>query len=284
MPSNLEFIASIQQIRNPLLDLFFKGLNFFDTGSFFFLLIPAIWFGFSWRAGIRLFTIILLQTFTIQSLKDFFAIPRPFIEIPSLGVIQVSGYSLPSGGAASAFLFSALFITYSKSKYKWPLALSFFLLLSFSRLYLGVHYLQDVLLGWVIGFFFSFVFIFVFPLIEKLLEKASLPLLFTLSQVIPLTLTLLHPSPFILNLNTIALGLGIGTFLTCYFKLSLSTPKTNKTRFYRAMIGTTSSFTLYLGALGLQNTPLSKDVIQILLGISIPISGSILCKYLKQKN
>ena len=95
-------------------------------------------------------------------LKIFFHRARPDI---FLRAISEDSYSLPSGHATTAaFVFGYLgylfFLRFS-SKKKRALILFLVLVIVFlidlSRMYLGVHYLSDVLAGNAIGFFFLFI-------------------------------------------------------------------------------------------------------------------------------
>lgn len=89
-------------------------------------------------------------------LKILFQRPRPF----GAAVLE-KDFSFPSGHADIAVVFygylAYMIIGSVKSKYKIPLILAALLvigLIGFSRLYLGVHYLSDVLAGYLIGSLF----------------------------------------------------------------------------------------------------------------------------------
>ncbi len=83
-------------------------------------------------------------------LKHLLARPRPFVTYPDLvPLVQVGGYSCPSGHTLASFTAaSAIFVFFRK-----PGAAAFVLatLISFTRLYVAVHYPTDVLLGAVLG-------------------------------------------------------------------------------------------------------------------------------------
>ena len=89
-------------------------------------------------------------------LKNIFQRPRP--EFPQAFTIE-SGFSFPSGHAMISFVFygAITFLIFSSLKTKWNkvLAACIFLLLTtfigISRLYIGVHYLTDVVAGWAAG-------------------------------------------------------------------------------------------------------------------------------------
>lgn len=269
----IELIHLLQQLRSPLLDLFFIGLNFFDTGAFFFLLIPAVWFGKSWKAGMRLFAILLLSSFAIGLLKNLFSFPRPFHIIPQLAVIKVSGCGFPSGGATNAMLLSCLLLTYGKIRFKWVIALLFFFFVSLSRIYLGVHFPTDVLGGWVLGFLLWLIFIFAFPHIERWLKKCSLLVLLLLSQIIPICLLLLNPS--MRNIASIAMGISLSLFI-----IKPPSGKNLQKSLLQGTIGGCVSFLFYLGTTYTlhPSTSVEKFSISFGIGLGVGLLGSYICK------
>ncbi|MES2198855.1 MAG: phosphatase PAP2 family protein, partial [Chlamydiota bacterium] len=257
----------------PLMDLFFIGLNFFDTGAFFFLLIPSIWFGKSWKAGLKLFAILLLSTFAVEQLKTLFALPRPFHLFPNLAVIKVAGYGFPSGGATNAMLLSCLLVTYGKIRFKWTIAILFLFFVSLSRIYLGVHFLTDVLGGWALGILLWTLFILASSPLEKWLKNRSLLLLLLLSQAIPIFLFLSHPP--IRNTCSIAMGISLSLFF-----ITPPTPKTLKRSLLQGVLGAALSFLFYLGTQHLfhPSHPLSKFGVSFGIGLGVGILGAYLCK------
>jgi len=85
-------------------------------------------------------------------LKFIIARPRP-LGISMNFLFNLADYSFPSAHAAVAF--AALPIlnkTYPRLKWLWILSASF---VAFSRSYIGVHYLSDVVAGALIGYFVS---------------------------------------------------------------------------------------------------------------------------------
>jgi membrane-associated phospholipid phosphatase len=89
-------------------------------------------------------------------LKQIFLRPRPVF--PQAFLVD-SGYSFPSGHTMISLVFYGavaflVLLTLKKRWNKFFVVLGFILisaLIGFSRLYLGVHYLTDVLAGWAAG-------------------------------------------------------------------------------------------------------------------------------------
>ena len=101
--------------------------------------------------------------------------PRPL----NLMIIKETGFSFPSGHTMMSFAFFGLLIWITAMLIKnKPLKISLIsifsvlvLMISFSRIYLGVHYLTDILAGW----FVTLTIILVFAIIyySKLFRKGE---------------------------------------------------------------------------------------------------------------
>lgn len=80
-------------------------------------------------------------------LKPLIGRERP--EVSSSLVIDSIGYSFPSGHATVAFAAATTLTMINRRNAYWAYPLA--AVISFSRLYLGVHYPLDVLLGALLG-------------------------------------------------------------------------------------------------------------------------------------
>ncbi len=235
----LELIRWLHEFRNPWLDGFFEYLNYFDRAEFFFVLIPAIWIGYHWKSGLRIFYILMLSSIVNGVLKNFFMEPRPFHIDPSLGIIEVSGYGFPSGAAQTVILLSGILLNSYRNKWTWILCINYVFWISLSRVYLGVHLPTDILGGWIVGALLWALYTYVRPPLEKWLEKLSLPRLFFISIIAPLFIAGLS-----LRWCIIAITLGIGLCLSKHLKILLSFPKDQKELMTRAVIGVLVTFFL----------------------------------------
>jgi hypothetical protein len=112
-----------------------------------FLLAPrlgrqlGIWFGIS----------VAINT----ALKLGFNLPRPFNLEPGIATDAAKatggGPGLPSGHAQSAAYFWGFLALHARRPVVWIVCVLVALLVAFSRLYLGVHFLDDVLVGLALG-------------------------------------------------------------------------------------------------------------------------------------
>ncbi len=282
----LEFINYIQLFRNPLFDYFFKFLDFFDRQEFFFILIPIIWLGKGWKTGLRLFYILFFSSFINQVLKEFFLSPRPFHIDVNVGIIQVGGLGFPSGAAQTVILLSGLLLISWKTPWKWVLASTYTLFVSFSRVYLGIHFPSDILGGWLIGFCLLAIFVYVLPPIERQLERLNSLSLFLLSQAIPMLVLTCQHSILILSISSIAMGMGLGLFIIHSYHLLLILPKTRKEFILRGLVGVLGTFAYYSMTLLL---PTSNSIFYLfpkflLLGLWVSLGSQLVCREIFRNN
>lgn len=151
----------IQNDRGRFGDYFFEAItHLFDTKLF--LIMSVILFILLWGAkrkkDLLLSAAVLVGGSVIgQIMKFAFAKERPAVE--GFDMLDVAGYSFPSGHALKATLFMLLLIYLYKDEIeniKWKrffiiVCWVILILISFSRLYLGVHWIGDVLGGFLFG-------------------------------------------------------------------------------------------------------------------------------------
>lgn len=277
----LDFIHFIHQFRNPVFDAFFKFLNFFDTQEFFFVLIPIIWLWYGWKAGLRVCYMLLLSGMINHFLKEFFGFPRPFHIDPSVGLIYVRGLGFPSGAAQTVILLSGLLILSGRATWKWMLALTYITFISFSRVYLGVHFPSDILGGYLVGFSLLAIYVYVRPPVEKQLERLKPLTLFALSQVIPLLFILGAGANIMLRTCNVMMGIGIGLFVISSYHLYLPLPKTTKEYLLRALVGVGGTFICYTL---MRLLPIADPQFYIFLrflgvGLWVSLGSSLICTY-----
>lgn len=277
--AELQIIQCIQQIRNPVFDAFFKFLDHFDRPEFFFALIPALWLGQGWKTGLRIFYILFLSSLANHTLKEIFISPRPFYIDSNLGLIHVGGYGFPSGAAQTVMLLSGILLTYWKNPWKWCIAFSYILFISFSRVYLGVHFPTDILGGWIVGIALWVLYVYVRPPIERQLEKLSSPYLFLLSQLIPLLL-LFWQNYSATSVCAMGMGMGVGLLINHACGWCLPSSSTKKESVLRAFIGIAGTFFCYsfITNLPIPHIPLAIFFQFFVLGLWVATGGLLLCR------
>ncbi|MHA1989632.1 MAG: phosphatase PAP2 family protein [Candidatus Hodarchaeales archaeon] len=188
-----EIIVLLQSF-SPLLDIPFLIITLLGDEILFIALIAGIYWSYSKRTGINLFFLMGLMGILNVFLKGLFGIPRPFQTYPNeiTNISGASGYSFPSGHSMGSTTFFGYVATlYRSNLFIVGLSVIFIMLVSLSRVYLGVHYPSDIITGIVIGLAVIFVFIRLSPSIERFVTKQSDFMLTTLVLLVSLGLMLI---------------------------------------------------------------------------------------------
>lgn len=120
--------------------------------EFFLLVMPAVYWCVDAPLGLRVATLLISSNSLNEVLKLAFHLPRPIWVDERVRALSVeTSYGLPSGHAQTAVAVWGGLATHMKQRWAWGIALLVVLLISLSRLYLGMHFLGDVVAGWVLG-------------------------------------------------------------------------------------------------------------------------------------
>ena len=209
----IKFIHFLQSFSNPFLDSFFTFLNYFDTFIFYFLLLPFIWVGYKRKWGIRLYFLIIISTLAGQYLKNIFSQPRPFFLDPSVCKLVVKGYGFPSGAAIACVMIGVILIYTWKNTASWILGLNYIFWISLSRIYLGVHFLTDIIGGWFLGLIFVYIFFKYFLSIERFIKSIPVNSAYLLSQLLGVILFFISDDILGIYFSSSAMSIGAGLYL-----------------------------------------------------------------------
>ena len=150
------FLIFIQEnIRNPVLDPVMKVITTLGNGGIIWILLTILLLAFKRTRRIGLMSACaLICSLLINNilLKNLAARVRPYNAIEGLIplVNKPTEFSFPSGHAGSSFASGGVLYRRLPRKYGIPI-LILAILISFSRLYVGVHYPTDVLAGVLTG-------------------------------------------------------------------------------------------------------------------------------------
>ena len=144
----------IVEHRVGALDPVFEGLSLVGSFGLVWLALAVVLAGFSWRRPwllLRVAVAILLAEMVSGALKAGLERDRPPVAHPEpeplVGVPAT--FSFPSGHATVSFA-CATVLALAVPRLAWPL-FALAALIAFSRVYVGVHYPGDVLVGAILG-------------------------------------------------------------------------------------------------------------------------------------
>ncbi len=126
---------------------FMTFISSLGTEEFYLILLPLIYWCIDKRLGKFLGYIFLLSVMINTMVKGTFRQPRPFWLDPSVGLGIEESYGLASGHTQSAATAYFLIAGWYRKWWLWGLAVLMVVLMAISRVYLGAHFLQDVLTG-----------------------------------------------------------------------------------------------------------------------------------------
>lgn len=149
----METIQFLQGFASPTLDLIAQSISDLGSERGYIVLLLAVYLGYDAEIGRRVGTYLLLA-FTINfHLKELFGTQRPFELDASLlrSPEEDLGHAFPSGHAQAATVFWGYLAARARKAWFWVAAAVVIVLMSLTRVYLGLHYPLDVVGGIVIG-------------------------------------------------------------------------------------------------------------------------------------
>ena len=163
----------VEQLRNPTMTIIMKNITKLSNTGYIIIIaiILTLLFLFKWKqkkvAQIIPSSLIVI-TLANQSLKAIFQRERPF----GYRLIEMTGYSFPSGHAMVSMAFYGLliYIIYKLVKNRTLrniliiINIIIIFLIGISRVYLGVHYLSDIIVGYSVSIIYLL-------LLVKLIKK-----------------------------------------------------------------------------------------------------------------
>jgi membrane-associated phospholipid phosphatase len=271
----LNIVDRIASWREPWLDSIFLFLNYFDSPYFFLALIPLVWVGFSYKWGIRLSALVLLNGLINYQLKQLFDMPRPCCDSPGLGLIQLNGPGFPSGAAEGSMLLGCLLAYTWKNYASYVTAGLYILIISFSRLYLGVHYPLDILGGWVVGLCIFFAYVKVAKKVERVIADKGPSVSLVLCGTLSVAYILAKPTTMIFNLTGGLMGMVVGVFLSLSNDLYLQPLKLFWQKLVRGLAAVATTAIVY----SILPKTLSPFTLSFILALWVSWAASPLCKF-----
>jgi len=238
---------ALQSFGSSFYDLVFKAITTVGAEQVYVFLASLIFWCFSKKTGIRTMYVILFTSFAAILAKQIFKMPRP----PEyLHKIQETGFGFPSGHAfVSSGFWGYLGLKLRKSQILIAGAIMI-ISVSLSRIYLGVHYVGDVLGGIIFGLSVSFIFFKAENRAALRFEKLGRSSKYLLAILFPSLIVLITSLKYGFNEENIQIGIvmasvGIG-YLLEEEHIRFEDALNNKQRIKRAVVGIVILGVIYL--------------------------------------
>lgn len=161
---NIAYNLFVEKLRNPILTTIMRTVT--KLSNPLVIIAIAIFLTLvikNKKVALTIPSNLVLITFINQILKLIFQRPRPI----GYRLLEIGGYSFPSGHAMTSMAFYGLLaylcyklINNKKIKnFLMFLNILIIILIGISRIYLGVHYCSDVLVGYSISIIYLIIYI-----------------------------------------------------------------------------------------------------------------------------
>lgn len=160
----MSFLNLLRNYRTPFWNEIWNLITKLGEGTTVIVIICIIYWCLNKKLGKILGYIFFMSSLVVQGLKIGCRIERPWIIDPSFKAVSLAlknatGYSFPSGHSQSSTSVFGGLAFYFRSRIIKIFLILIPILVCFSRLYLGVHTLKDVIIGFLITFIIAFVVI-----------------------------------------------------------------------------------------------------------------------------
>jgi len=126
--------------------------SFLGTQNAYILLVSWLYWCVDNQIGIRVGITLLLSNGLNTAFKWIFHAPRPYWIDSNLKALSVeSSFGIPSGHAMMSSSVWGRIAMWIKKSWFTALVVVILFFIGFSRIYLGVHFLSDVVAGWLFG-------------------------------------------------------------------------------------------------------------------------------------
>ncbi len=165
------FVQGIGAWVLPIMQFF----SFIATDEFFMLVMPILYWCVDTVIGMRVGVVILMSSSVVDIIKMLCRFPRPYWIFSKVQAFaQETTFGLPSGHTQKAVAIWGTLATTYKKTWLWILSIFMIIMVAISRLYLGVHFLSDVMIGLLITILFIVIYMKLETPVVQWAKKQSL--------------------------------------------------------------------------------------------------------------
>jgi len=253
----IDIVVFLQSLASDFVIAFFNFISFLGEETMYIVVLAIWYFAIDKKLGQLLALILGITALINNTIKEVFSFQRPFEAYPDLVTNYrpetSTGHSFPSGHTQnfSTILFAFAFLY---KKWLYLLAITLTILMMLSRMFLGVHFLEDVLVAAILGITIAYCLV-------KLYQKKTLKwieLIALILLVITGVFLFIFEAKDFFTSYGLLLGLTLGVFVEeRYINFTLSVSPTKKV--LRVIIGLAILLALQVGLKEVFNLILSKQ-------------------------
>jgi len=173
-PSALNWVIWIQGLGSWL-ESPMRFFTFLGSEEFFLLVLPALYWSVDAALGVRVGLILLFSSWLNGLFKLVFAAPRPYWVSAAVRPLAVeASFGIPSGHAQIGVGVWGTLAARLQKWWGWLAAAFLLFLIGLSRVYLGLHFVHDVLAGWLLGSLTLWAFLALWERLEEGVKGLSL--------------------------------------------------------------------------------------------------------------
>ena len=151
MQIELTFTLFLQSLGGWL-EFPMQAFTFLGNELFFLLIMPALYWSIDPIIGFRAGMMLILSGGLNSCFKILFHSPRPFwMDARVEAMTSEVSFGLPSGHSQNSAAIWGMLAASEKKKWTTIIILVIVFFIGLSRIYLGVHFVRDVLSGWLVG-------------------------------------------------------------------------------------------------------------------------------------
>jgi len=145
------FIQGLGTWLTPVMEFF----SFCASEEFFMLVVPVLYWCIDSAVGMRVGVVVMMSSSVVDVTKMACQLGRPYWLFPKVHAYALeTSFGLPSGHTQKAVAVWATLATSFRKKWLWIVSVIMIIMIALSRIYLGVHFLTDVLAGLAISILF----------------------------------------------------------------------------------------------------------------------------------